>query len=1258
MAPRPQDLVTRSARLETLLEVSRQLSRIQPLESLLANMAEACGHLLDSDSVGIRVVDGDDLVLAAVYGDAQQAMPTPRIKIGESFTGIVVETGKALVVWDPANDPRLTPAHREAYRRGGYRAFLGVPLKLGEQVLGVLSIRTRREHGFSREDLAIVTAFAAQAATALENARLFRQTEGRAEKLKTLAALSRLMSSAQDSSQVCDAVARAATTLLGAATTRVWVSDPVGRVLRTQGSFWIDPKLDEVMTEFPTIPYGQGLVGGIVESRTPEFLLDIGKDPRWLNRRLATDGGLQSFAGVPLIVDSDIVGVLAILFHERRSFTSEERELMALLADQAAIAIRNARLLQALKTRQIHLETLLDVSRQLSTIQPVEALLATISEACGRLLGSESVGFRLVEGEELVLAGSWGDAKEVMVTSRLRIGESLSGRVAVSGEPLVVPDLVNDPRVIPAHRETIRRRGYRAFMAVPVKVGERVVGVLSIRTRRVEGFSAEAVRIATAFAAQAAVALENARLYSETEHRRSVAERLADIGRLISQSLESEIIGQKIVEGLRVLLGARASALYRLDPVSRDLQARSIAGEIGPLALLPAGTGLAGLAVREGEPVVTPNVATDPRVVLPPIGREQIDRELARAALAVPLRVQGTIVGVLTVGDREGRMFSDDDVRLAQAFADQAVLALENARLYEEARTHLKRMQTLLAIGQTVGTTLDLTETLRRVARETRQALGADMVGAYLADEDERLLHPIAGSGVPTHLAQAFRNFPFPLKGHRFVEDAWEHHQTVWSDDAEADPRIDREVFARFPHGSVAFVPMIAKDRPIGGLFLVWWTRRPALTPDELLLAEGISQQAAIAVGNARLYDEVHQTLEELRRTKEQLTQAQKMDAIGQLAGGIAHDFNNLLTVIIGRSQLVGRDPRAADSVRRGLEIIDKSAKMAADLTRQLLAFSRKQVLQPQVLDLTTVVSSTNEMLRRLIGEDIALVTVLAPALGRVNADPGQIEQILMNLAVNARDAMPAGGRLTIETANVELDAPYVGRHVGARPGPHIMLAVSDTGVGMSRETMVHVFEPFFTTKEVGKGTGLGLSTVYGIVKQSGGYIWVDSEPGAGATFKIYLPRVEDAAEPSAATTATPAEAPRGPETLLLVEDEGEVRALARDILQARGYTVLEAPDGAEGLRIGERHPGVIHLLLTDVVMPGMSGRELANRLIALRPGMAVLYMSGYTDNAAVHHGVLDSGATFLQKPMAPDALVRKVRELLDQRTLTAVNRT
>jgi two-component system, cell cycle sensor histidine kinase and response regulator CckA len=552
------------------------------------------------------------------------------------------------------------------------------------------------------------------------------------------------------------------------------------------------------------------------------------------------------------------------------------------------------------------LERLLETSRALSKIQPLESLLAKIAEACGHLLNSDSVGIRIREEDDLVLAGAYGDAREAMPTSRLKIGESLSGTVAATGEPLIVSDPARDSRMTPTHREAYRRGGYKAFLGVPLILGSQVLGVLSVRTRREHGFSLEDLGLAMAFAAQAAIALENSQLYQATQ------------------------------------------------------------------------------------------------------------------------------------------------------------------RAYQE-----------------------------------------------------------------------------------------------------------------------------------------------------------------------------------LSETQEQLTHAREMEAVGRLAGGIAHDFNNLLTVMIGRSQLLLGRLGAQDPIRPDIELMEQTADRAADLTRQLLAFSRKQVLRPTVLDLNAVLSNLGEMLRRLIGEDIALVTALAPALGYVKADPSQIEQILMNLAANARDAMPHGGRLTLETANVDLDTAYTRRHVGVQVGPHVMLAVSDTGIGMDSETQAHIFEPFFTTKGPGQGTGLGLATVYGVVKQSGGHIWVYSEPGRGTTFKIYLPRVDEAIEPLAAEPGL-ADPARSHETILVVEDEPAVRALARDVLRAQGYAVLEAQHGREALRISEQHAGRIDLLLTDVVMPEMSGRELAGRLAALRPTTPVIYMSGYTDTAVVHHGVLDPGPTFLQKPFTPHALARKVRQVLD----------
>ncbi len=384
----------------------------------------------------------------------------------------------------------------------------------------------------------------------------------------------------------------------------------------------------------------------------------------------------------------------------------------------------------------------------------------------------------------------------------------------------------------------------------------------------------------------------------------------------------------------------------------------------------------------------------------------------------------------------------------------------------------------------------------------------------------------------------------------------------------------------------------------------------------------------------------------EQRHLEEQFRQSQKMEAVGQLAGGIAHDFNNLLTAILGNTQLLLRELPPGDSKRGDVEEIRKASERAASLTRQLLAYSRRQMLQPEVLDLNVVVAEMDKMLRRLIGEHIALVAVLTPDLGRVRADPNQIEQVIVNLAVNARDAMPDGGKLTVETANVDLDEAFAQAHLGSVPGSYALLAVTDTGAGMDATVRAHLFEPFFTTKEVGKGTGLGLATVYGIVKQSGGYISVYSEPGRGSSFKIYLPRI-----------ATPADAPPGPqksgpapgsETVLVVEDEAAVLTLSRRALEAQGYVVLAASDPAAALRVVERHGGMIHLLLTDVVMPGLSGRELADRLTAQRPGIRVLYMSGYPGDAVVQHGTLPSGSAFLQKPFSPDGLARKVRDVLD----------
>ncbi|MBI2901552.1 MAG: response regulator [Planctomycetes bacterium] len=426
--------------------------------------------------------------------------------------------------------------------------------------------------------------------------------------------------------------------------------------------------------------------------------------------------------------------------------------------------------------------------------------------------------------------------------------------------------------------------------------------------------------------------------------------------------------------------------------------------------------------------------------------------------------------------------------------------------------------------------------------------------------------------------------------------------------------------------------------------------RRAAHDREEMLRA-ALERERGLRTGLKAELELRLEREEELRRKNDQLLQSQKLEAIGQLAGGVAHDFNNLLTAILGYSDVVLGRLSADDPARSDIEEIKKAGKRASEVTRGLLAFGRKQILSPEVLDLNAVVADMGKLLRRLITEAIEIVTVSRPGLGRVKADRVQMEQVIVNLVINARDAMPKGGKITIETANADIEEGSARGVEPPRPGLYVLLSVSDTGIGMDKEVIAHLFEPFFTTKEPGKGTGLGLATTYGIVKQSGGHIWVDSEPGRGSTFKVHLPRVAEA--PDANGTTGPAAAPpRGSETVLVVEDEDAVRKLTCGLLRAWGYRVLEADGGACALRLCEQHGEPIHLLLTDVVMPRMSGTELADVLVRKRPGLRVLYCSGYTADVIVDHGIIHPAVAFLHKPFAPDALAGKVRQVLDMPAL------
>jgi PAS domain S-box-containing protein len=582
----------------------------------------------------------------------------------------------------------------------------------------------------------------------------------------------------------------------------------------------------------------------------------------------------------------------------------------------------------------------------------------------------------------------------------------------------------------------------------------------------------------------------------------------------------------------------------------------------------------------------------------------------AISVLCLPILHQSELIALLHLENRlVTSAFSADRIAVLELLAAQAAISLQNARLYSEAqRENAERRQAEAALRESQVL-------LQRIVDHAPASI-------YVKDLESRYLL------VNRQLAETLGLEPAAILG---------------KTDRELFPSHGGDVASTLDERVAAGTAVEVEEQGRDGVRTYLAVKAP--------LTDGAGRIYATC-GISTDITERKRADAALRRTEEQLRQAQKMEAIGNLAGGVAHDFNNLLTVILSYGSMLVEDMVERDAWRADIEEMLRAANSAAELTHQLLAFGRKQILQPRVVSLNDGVANMEKMLRRLIGEDIELTLALSPELDPVLVDPGQIEQIVVNLAVNARDAMPRGGKLTIETTNVELDGKYASDHLGVSAGPHVMLAVSDTGVGMAAETQARMFEPFFTTKEKGKGTGLGLATVFGIVRQSGGHIWVYSELGVGTTFKVYFPRAQGVATdlPPPRTAA----AKGGSETILLVEDDERVRTVTRTILRRLGYRVLEAHSGGDALLLCEQHPGDIHLLLTDVIMPRMSGRQLAERLLPLRPQMRVLYMSGYTDNSIVHHGVLDPGIAFLEKPVTPDKLARKVREVLDSISATS----
>jgi PAS domain S-box-containing protein len=886
-------------------------------------------------------------------------------------------------------------------------------------------------------------------------------------------------------------------------------------------------------------------------------------------------------------------------------------DIASLRARLRQLEIEHAQLLEDERTRLQETKALAGISRLLSERLEPDVVGQRIADSLRSLLGGLSAVVYRFDGDSTRLVALAVSQQAEPAIGWRPVREAGSGTVGLAireRRTITTPDVIADPRIEfpPDLRLQMEALPDRAVLAVPLLTQDRLIGVLAVRKLTGTVFDAQAVQLAEALADQAALTLEHARLLADAERRRREAEVLAELAQTIGATLDLETVLRRVTEAAQELCGSDGAVIGLRIPDSDAVLLRYWTApwytELTRTRVEP-GKGLGGLALVERGPVRTSDYLRDPRISRD--YREQISGLGIVAKMVVPVLIDDRIEGLLYVDNRSARVFTDQDEAILVRLAAQAALAIRNAQLFADeqlARGTAERLVRALRESQ---------ERFQFVARATNDAVwDLDLVSeAWWWNEGIQTLFGYAPEQVGPDVSW-WREQIHPEDRDRVVANirtALDRGAESWSAEYRYR-RADGSYAQVFDRGYVLHDADGRPTRMIGAMMDI--TQRKQL--------------------------------------EDELRQSQKMEAVGRLAGGVAHDFNNLLTVITGRSALLLARLEADDPLRRNVELIRKTADRAAALTRQLLAFSRKQVLQRKVLDLNTTVAEMSAMLRRLIGEDVELVLTLGSGAGRVNADPGQLEQVLLNLAVNARDAMPRGGTLAVETAGVVLGASPPGRPDPLPGGPYAVLRVTDTGVGMDAATRARIFEPFFTTKEPGKGTGLGLSMVHGVVRQHGGAIQVQSEPGLGTTFEIYLPQVETPTE-SGGADEVGARLAAGHETILLVEDEEDVRGLAREVLERHGYTVLEAGDGVQALRRCETEGDRIDLILTDVVMPRMSGRELVDRVRATRPGTRVLYMSGYTEDAIVRHGVRDSSMFLLGKPFTPADLIGKVREVLDK---------
>jgi PAS domain S-box-containing protein len=1301
--------------LEALREIGLELAAELNLDDLLHSIASRAVALLGGASGGLYLYRRDRDVLEWATSIGPKMVPIGTIlRRGEGLSGKVWASGQHLIV----DDYSSWEGRARVYEDYHFASTIGVPIQWGKEFLGVLNVLKDTTSGFTLDDAHLLELFATQAAVAIKNAQLFQAEHEQRVLAKALQEATAAVSSTLDLDRVFDYILDQMSRVVPSDASNIMLieGDRV-RIVRWRGyeRFGGGSHLQSVafyIADTPTLRQMQ-------ETCEPVIIPDTLTYDGWER----VSDWVKSYAGAPIRVRDQVIGFLNVNAATPSFFNRTHTEHLGAFADQAGLAIENARLFRETSRRVEHLAALHQTGLAITSDLELAEVLNTLYTKLSQILDIGAFCVALYDEETGIidfplLTGSSGPHHVEPLDMHSRQG--ITGYVIQTRRPLYIPD---------TQRAVKNREPYniiplidmptRSYIGVPLISREKVIGVLSVQSYEPAAYTEAEVELVTTISSQAAIAIENARLFRNVEQGKRDWETTFDAmqdavilvdhrGRIsrvnrafadlvhrpflqivgqsystvlqgatcsqppcaLEQSIESsqpamcvheyhgrmfevqttpipneqetssksppyvihvmrDITERKQAEEeihrrnrelslLNRIIATSASSQEMsaiLETVCRELaQALGVPRAIAALfdlemqrslvvAEYGAGDGFTVLGqitpwqdnlavqhiLQHKTPLIVGNIQTDPNLegICGPLQQQN-----AVSLLILPLKIEDQVVGALELSTSESRTFSAIEIGLAKRTADQISGALARARLEK---------------------------TQRRLSTAVEQAAESIII----TDTEGHILYvnPAFEQVTGWRRAQVIGKMPDILRSGR--QDGAFHQQHRWAMAA----------------GQV-WKGRLVNKRADGTLYTVDST----ITP--------VRSQTGEIVNYVATMRDVTREIE----LETQFQQAQKMEALGRLAGGIAHDFNNLLTVIQISVRLLERGLWQEDPLWEHVQRIRETSERTASLNKQLLSFSRHQVIELEVLDLNHLVSDLGRMLQRIIGEDIELETVLGDNLGRVRADPVQMDQVIMNLVVNARDAMPEGGKLTIETANEVLDESYIARHVDLKAGEYVRLTVRDTGMGMDSEVLSHLFEPFFTTKEPGRGTGLGLATVFGIVKQSNGHIEVQSKVGQGAAFDIFLPKVKAEvevrveSEKTSGATSTPILAPTSASTILVVEDEPAVRELTVQILRMQDYRVLVAKDGAEALQVSRQYSGPIDLLLTDVVMPKMNGKELAERILAERPEMRVVYMSGYTNEAIGQHGVLEPGTTFVAKPLTMERLTETVQAVLDGR--------